>query len=96
MLRQLGRVESHALYSPLDWEHRKTQQEQVQTSAPALTYDMVRFLKGPLLRRKMSPRTQYPAFSTPAPFGRSPDPTRGSLVRFRELIINDLLLDSTE
>jgi DNA-directed RNA polymerase specialized sigma24 family protein len=29
-------------------EHRKTRQEQVQTSAPALTYDMVRFLKGPL------------------------------------------------
>jgi hypothetical protein len=28
-------------------EHRKTRQEQVQTSTPALTYDMVRFLKGP-------------------------------------------------
>jgi TnpA family transposase len=28
-------------------EHRKTRQEQVQTSATALTYDMVRFLKRP-------------------------------------------------
>ena len=28
-------------------KHRKTRQEQVQTSATALTYDLVRFLKLP-------------------------------------------------
>ncbi len=30
-------------------EHRKARKEQIQTSATALTYDMVRFLKGPLI-----------------------------------------------
>jgi len=29
-------------------KHRKAWKEQVQASATALTYDMVRFLKGPL------------------------------------------------
>ena len=32
-------------------EHRETRQEQVQTSASALTYDLVRFLKLPLGRK---------------------------------------------
>ena len=32
-------------------KHRKTRQEQVQTSATALTYDLVRFLKLPLIGR---------------------------------------------
>jgi len=40
MLRTLGCVEPHTLHSPLGWDHRKTQQEQVQTFSLALTYDM--------------------------------------------------------
>jgi len=46
-------------------EHRKTRQEQVQTSTPALTYDLVRFLKLPPLMYRAtaidSMRQLYPA-----------------------------------
>jgi hypothetical protein len=34
-------------------QHRKTRQKQIQTSASALTYDVVRFLKVPLLASKL-------------------------------------------
>jgi Tn3 transposase DDE domain len=45
-----ARLGAHQPYRGLSMaEHRKTRQEQVQISAPALTYDMVRFLKGPLI-----------------------------------------------
>lgn len=49
-----ARLRAHQSHRRLPMaQHRKTGQEQIQTSVSALTYDMARFLKVPLKSRHL-------------------------------------------